>query len=298
MLRYAILLLPLILGCAAPVPPSEVADVRGDTLHVEAFGPTFRDGRAVGIDPSGRMYVADAGDDRVHILASNGSAISVVGGSGSGEYAFLTPSGVDPTNGLTLIVADAGNSRIQRFSRDGRLTASIPVPVNPEGVILGRPAEAEGIPRDVVEAQTGELYTIEELRGVVIRWDEHRSVQRVIGGPEDGEGRLQSPVALAIDPEGRLLVADNRLRSVQIYDTYGSYLGRIAGGTAVGVRSVAVSDTHIAVILENAILWYDLNGLFLSRNELDVPHPLVDAAFYQDQLVVLTARRLYRVSLN
>lgn len=278
------------------MPASAPVDIIADSLRVESFGPTFRDARALGIDPAGRIYVADAGDDRVHILAADGGLISALGGSGSGEYAFLRPAGVDPTNGLTLIVSDSGNGRIQRFSREGRLTASIPVPGNPEGILQGRPAEGVGIPGQIVEAQTGELYAIDEQRNVVIRWDEHRTIRRVIGGSDDGEGQLQSPIALALAPDGRLLVADNRLRSVLVYDTYGSYLGRIAQGTAAGVRSIAVSDTRIAIILEKSILWYDLNGMFQSASQLDVPDSLIDAAFHQEELILLTARRLHRLN--
>ena len=68
----------LILGCAAPVPSVVPTEIIADTLHVEAFGPTFRDTRAVGVDPAGRIYVADGGDDRVHILAADGLPISAI----------------------------------------------------------------------------------------------------------------------------------------------------------------------------------------------------------------------------
>ena len=57
-----------------------------------------------------------------------------------------------------------------------------------------------------------------------------------------------------------------------------------------------MSDSRIAIILEKTILWYDLNGLFRSASDLDVPDSLIDAAFHQEELILLTARRLYRLT--
>lgn len=299
--RRVVLALALLgaAGCAAPPALDTVGPVvEADTLLAVPFGPTFIEARAVGIDPSGRLYVADAGRDVVVELDPAGLPLASLGGPGAGDYALLTPSGLDPTTGLALYVADAGNGRIQRFSRERQLTGSITVPDDAEAARAGRPPTGgRGRPVDVASAATGELYAVEAQRGVVLRWDERRALERVIGTPEQGAGALREPVALALDPAGRLFVADAGHRAVLVYDVYGQYLRRIADGTAPGIRSVAVGRGRLVVVLPGHVLLYGLDGRLDQALAFALPEPLADAVVTDAGLVLLTRTRLYRAGL-
>jgi hypothetical protein len=292
--RPAIVLAALvgIGGCTAP--PALVAGgpALGDTLAVEAVGPIFEDARAVALDPTGALTVADAGAATVLVLEANGSLRSTLGGPGTGDYAFLDPSGVDPGNGLVLTVADTGNGRLQRFSRDGRLLDSTPVPTARDRAGEEEP-RGEGRPVAVAAAVTGELYAVEETGGVVLRWDDRRRFDRVIGGMEAGEGALRSPVGLALGPDGRLFVADRGHAAVLVYDAFGQYLRRIADGQLGGVVAVAVLGDRLAVVLPRAVRLYGLDGRPLDVLVPTTDASLVDVAGAGGTLYVLTRNRLF-----
>ncbi len=303
------LVISTLLAACAPRPfdAASHAGVPADTLAVQPFGPTFEDARAVGADPSGQLYVADAGAATIVTLTPEGLPLGTLGGPGTGDYAFLDPSDVDPTNGLVLVIADAGNGRIQRFSYDGRLIESTPVPANLNDGDAGQrevrdtPSSdrraGQGRPVAVASAITGELYAVEEVQGLVVRWDDRRRFDRIVGGLDAGEGALSEPVDLALGPDGRLFVADRGHAAVLVYDRFGLYLRRIADGTARDVRALAVIGERLVLVMPRQVRIYSLEGRLIDAFSVSLTEPLVDIAGTEFRFVLLTATRLFAADL-
>ncbi len=305
------MLMLTLAGCAARPPEPAEPLPAGDVLAAEPFGPTFEDAVALAADPAGRLYVVDAGPSVVVTLTPDGFPLNRLGGPGTGDYALLAPADVDPTNGLVLAVADAGNGRIQRFSSDGRLLETLRVPVNLDETDLPRSSRfgvsddggdtAEtggGRPIAVAAAVTGELFAVEELRGVVLRWDDQARSVRVVGGIGAGEGALREPVDLTLGPDGRLFVADRGWAAVLVYDPFGLYLRRIADGVARDIRAVTVVGDRLVLVLARQLLVYGLDGRQRGTFSFDLPAPLVDVAGSEEGLVLLTPTRLYHTALR
>lgn len=284
-------------GCAAPRPgPAPVPT--GTPLPATPIGPPLEDARALALDPTGALAIADAGAATVLLLDTLGVPLAGFGGPGTGEYAFIEPSGVDPGNGLVLTIADTGNGRLQRFSRDGRLLHSIPVPTG-RGRDAGEQGAGErgergaGRPIAVAAAVTGELYAIEETAGVVLRWDARRLFDRVIGGREEGEGALRVPVDLALGADGRLVVADRGHGALVVYDVFGQYLRRIGDGQLQGVVAVTVVGERLVAVLPGEVRLYGLDGRLAAAFVPRTGAPLVDAAGDGRRLFTLTRTRLF-----
>lgn len=293
----------LLAACAPRPVEAPLPEAPADTLAAQPFGPVFEDARALGSDPAGRLYVVDAGAATVVTLTAEGLPLGVLGGPGTGDYALLDPSDVDPTNGLRLDIADTGNARIQRFSSDGRLIASLPVPSDlRDGDARQRDLRdspttdrgaGQGRPIAVATAVSGEVYAVEEVQGLVVRWDDQRRFDRVVGGLDAGEGALSRPVDLALGPDGRLFVADRGHAAVLVYDRFGLYLRRIADGTARDLRAVAVVGDRLVLVLPRRLLVYGLDGRLLDTLAVALPDPLVDVDGSEGRLVLLTATRLF-----
>lgn len=293
MTRALLGLTVLLAGCAPQSAEPLAGGPEADTLGVQPLGLVrFEDARDLAVDPAGRLYVADAGAAVVVELTPEGVPLATLGGPGSGDYAFLGPSAVDPTNGLTLYVADAGNGRIQQFSRERRLLQTIPL-----GEARRSGLGGEGRPVAVASGATRDLYAVDELRGVVLHWDDALRLDRVIGDLESGDGALREPVDVAVGPDGRLFVADRGHAAVLVYDAFGLYLRRIAAGTARSVRALGIHRDRLLVVLPDRVLVYGLDGRLRRALAVSLDQPLVDAALVGDALVLLTPTRLFSSAL-
>jgi DNA-binding beta-propeller fold protein YncE len=271
----------------------------------------FEDAQSVALDPAGRLYVADAGRDAVVRLSPVGSRYesAALGGSGTGEGEFDAPADVDPTNGLVIVVADAGNARLQRFSAEFQHLESLPVqgdataqrdPARGQPVYQrtdpGLQDFGDGRPVSVAVNPSDETFALDGDRGVVVKWDAARRVVRVWGGFEDGARRLTDPVALAYR-EDRLYVADPGRGAVVVYDEFGGPVRTLARPLAEGVRNVAADDEALYVVLPRRVLTYSLRGRLRRVTGVNLDAPLVDAAPSEDALFLLTASRLLRLEL-
>ncbi|MXW63728.1 MAG: hypothetical protein F4Y00_02965 [Bacteroidetes bacterium SB0662_bin_6] len=274
-----------------------------DTLRATPLpGVDFVDARAIGVDPFGGVYVADAGRDVIYTMNGRGGRSAVLGGPGSQEGAFDDPVDVDPTNGLVLYVADAGNRRIQIFSRSGAYLGAVPLMRTDEDisarVTYRRQDEAAadysfGIPVAVATSSANEIFAVDADRGVVRKWDQDRRPAGVIGGIDAGRGALVDPVDIAVGADRLLYVADRGAESLMVYDQYGTFVRTIGSGLA-GLRAVVVDGGRVYAVLAHSLVAYDETGRFERCLEIDMDTHIVDVAAGTDgTLYVLGVQRMY-----
>jgi hypothetical protein len=277
-----------------------------DTLFADpVLVSRFAEARAMGVDQYGLLYVVDAGDATIRQLDPTGEVLATMGGPGKGDYEFDDPSDIDPSNGVVFLIADAGNNRVKRFSREFLHLESIPLDVSSLNPSAGRGGfrENDGSPLEYVQGRpiavagtmSGEIYAIDEEEGVVVKWNPSRDVSRVFGSYGDGAGALVEPVALALDVEGNVYVGDRGHGAILVFDRFGAYIRRLADGHAATVAGLAAFRDGLLVVLADRILVYDLNGLLRRTLALKVDGAYVDAAVRKDALYVLLSDRLYMV---
>jgi hypothetical protein len=92
-------------------------DVPEIPAEIVPFARGFSVINAMYVGPSGMVYVIDRRRNFLIRLASDGSRLDSLGGTGSGFSQFNQPFAVDATNDLKIYVADTGNRRVQLFDR-------------------------------------------------------------------------------------------------------------------------------------------------------------------------------------
>lgn len=285
MMRGALALIGLVgLASACAAPPAAVERMPEGGVLLSRFG----DARAVATDRAGRLYVADAAASEVVVLDTTGAVLNRLGGTE--DQPFLDVADVDPTNGQAVFVADAGGGRIVRFTAEGRAVEVISVPRVADldgrhgGEGIGRPVAVASGPGDV-------LYAIEAERGVVLRWNANRQLDRVLGGPASSMP-LRSPHALALSETGSLLVADQD--RIVVFDAFGAVEGSVSVEGAGRVGNVAIGEGTGLAVTDKGVLRLDgFVGI-----PADVGEPLVDVAIGDRHAFLLTSSRLVRVPLE
>lgn len=210
----------------------------------------------VAVDKEGNVYVADTYHDRVQLITKDGQVRTLAGAAGPG-YAdggaldaalFDTPCGVAVSEAGDIYVADTGNDRLRKITKDGQVSTlnlfeppdnqsangATPTPspggANPAPVSV-TPFELSN-PVGLAVTRDGFIYVSELDRGRVVQVAPDGAARVIAGrgGPgfADGEGRAEArfnqPAGLALAPDCSLVVADGAnylLRRVSPFEAKG-----------------------------------------------------------------------------
>ncbi len=272
-----------------------------DTLHVEPGIGSYLDARAIGIDPQGRVYVVDAGRHIVEVRDTNGNILFELGGPGSEEGEFDEPSGVDPTNGLAIVVADAGNARLQRFTGRYQLIESVPlysrgpetlgstVPSSTRISHDGR-SSSRGRPTSVAVSSTGEIFAIDEAADLVVKWDATRKYAGTIGSSST-YARLEDPVDLDIIDD-LLFVADRGRKRIVVYDLFGGMVTEF--GRLHQLVGLAGGNGLLWVLHGQRVSVFTPSGTLVSQFVLSQSADYRDLTITRNALLLLSKTSFFR----
>ena len=225
---------------------------------------------ALAVADDGSLLVAD-GRNRIDRFHPGGALLNSWGkaGTGVGEFLFGSGRGNDAgaggglatANGL-LYVADSGNDRIQRFTVQGTQASVILPP--------GELAHPKGL-----AVRGTRLYIADDQRHRILVTDTGGRILGSIGGGSGSRpGQLNFPYGVALDPQGRLFVADNlnhrivrfsNASSGYVYKArWGSY-GRGPGQLAFvrGIAADRAGNVYVANTGNDRIDVFDRGGRLL-----------------------------------
>ena len=283
------------------------ASARQPDTTLSAAGPiaTFSRAGSLSIGPDGRLFVVERDLDQVLVFSADGVLIDRMGGPGFEEGRFDDPTDVDPGIGLVISVADAGNSRVQRFTRDFRFIESVPVDAlslasdgageadNPNFRVgaSGQERPPGGRPIAVTTSAADDLYVVDARARAVFRWDRDRRRHSVLGR-DPGPGELISPIDL-VAMSNRLFVADAGCRCVVVFDQFGTFIRKIAADRLPGVEAIDHSGDDLLITTAQRLFVYTIDGRRLREIAVAIDGGLIDAAYADGRYYLLTGNGLY-----
>lgn len=171
---------------------------------------------AVAVTGDNQVVVADGASNRIVRFSNTGGLIDSWGGNGTalGKFHFGAGGGNDAAaggglaaSGSTLYIVDTGNDRVVRFSASGGNGAEIVPPgtlQNPRGVAV----------------RATRMLVADDQHHRVAAFDTGGHLLASIGaGQGAGPGQLNFPYGVAIDPQGRVFVADDMNQRIVRYST-------------------------------------------------------------------------------
>ena len=193
-----------------------VSTVAGDGAVGYVDGPAaqarFNGPVGIAVDAQGNVFVADTYNDRIRLVSPDGQVSTVAGGSTPGfadgdrnTSLFDTPCGIVVAIDGTLIVADTGNDRLRKITKDGNVS-TMNATVNGENL---------SSPIGLALTHDNFIYVTELDRSRVLQIAPDGSAHVIAGtGPGFANGsdntRFNQPTGIAIDPRnGELYVADS-----------------------------------------------------------------------------------------
>ena len=176
-------------------------------------------------DAAGNLYVADAENNVIRKITTNGVVSTLAGTRGRAGYVdgegttaqFNWPFGLAVDSATNVYVADHGNHVIRKITPDSKVSTLAGCPGNP-GNRGGKAAEAQfKDPAGVAVDQAGNVYVADSGNDLIRMISTNGIVSVLAGGSEfrgeivDGKGaaaHFSRPKGIAIDQTGILYVAD------------------------------------------------------------------------------------------
>ena len=296
-----LLLLMLCLSCT--LPESEVAQPveilpsnreRKAPLilgirYIETLGRTgqgageFRTPLGLAIDEEGRIYIADAGNNRVQVIDDAGHFIIEFGSRGwqTGEFDHPTDIALSFQRSYRLYVADTGNNRVQYCNFVDQIfyllseSADDILLDRPEGIGIGRngevyvvdtgnhrwiefnvagvPVVARGNfgsgseqlwnPTDLDVDAHGNVYIVDTGNHLIKKYDFSGNPIDMWGGEGDALGQLREPKCIALDEWNYLYVTDSGNRRIQVFAPDGRSITEFSTAELLEPAGIAVSKT-------------------------------------------------------
>jgi peptidylglycine monooxygenase len=168
------------------------------------------------VDDAGRVHVAQRGTNRPVLVFGRDGALAGTWGEGT----LAEPHYINKAPDGSLLVADRDAHQILRFDAGGRLLQAIGTRHAPH---FNAPFNS---PTAAAQSASGEIYVADGYgNSNVHRFTADGRFIESWGGQGTEAGKFTTPHAVAIDSEGRVLVADRENNRVQVFRRDGHFLG-------------------------------------------------------------------------
>ena len=254
----------------------------------------FNTPRAMAVDTTGNIFVADTGNERIEKFSPTGTFLSIIGTKGSGHGQLADPNGIAIDRSSNIYVAEIDSKhRVQKLGPDGTFVA----------------AWAPGLfgPRRIAIGPDDSIYVVDSGRNRIVKFSPDGQVLTTWGSDGSGDGQFSGVSSVAVDPTtNKSYVADPLNKRIQVFDPTGRFLTKWPvpeWGQPLGFEDLAIDPDRDRVYASsghmNIILVFDLQGNRIGTlapmppDKLEGPSGL---ALAKDKLFVLNAASA-RVSL-
>jgi DNA-binding beta-propeller fold protein YncE len=175
--------------------------------------------KAVAIDASSNVYIADESDSKVRKFDADLRPVSW-GDPNRATRNLDAPAGIAFDSRGFMYVTDAASSCVVKFDRDGRIVAK-------RGGPGARNTEFNA-PTGIAVDKSDNLYVADTGNHRVVKYSAGGGVMKVWGGQGTTGGTFMYPTGIAVNAENQIIVVDKWGR-VQVFSADGALLAEFAG---------------------------------------------------------------------
>jgi len=232
------------------------------------FGPDsgqFKYPTGVATDPTGNVYVAEQGNNRIQKFSSTGTYLTQWGTGGSGPGQFNRPYGVATDNSGYVYVTDADNHRVEKFTNAG-------VYVTNWGT-FGSGDGQFNTPALLTTDSAGDVYVVDYGNDRIQRFTGTGTFVTKWGSLGTGNGQFTFPTGIAVDAAHNVYVSDYNNHRIEKFTDTGTYLAQWgAFGTGngqfnspAGVATDCFGDVYVADLGNQRVEVFSGSGTYVNQ---------------------------------
>ena len=182
----------------------------------------FTNAVSMTVDGKGFIYVLDKDRNEIYKLDSNLNIVKKAGGKGWTSGLFDSPTYIDASSGLDIIVSDGNNYRVQRLDLNLAFISELKTD---QPTFLEEYQFRTPIATIVVNAS--DLYIVDDENKRIVIFPRGFEPSNSFGGFNSPKGRLTEPVKIAKDSDNLIYLLDKATNSIKVYDNFGTYVKEI-----------------------------------------------------------------------
>lgn len=221
------------------------------TLEKKASVKDFMDAVSVTVDGKENIYVLDAAANQIVKYSNNLEYKKRNGKQGWAEGQYDSPTYIDGSSGLDILVSDGKNFRLQRLDLE----------LNPISMLYTDLADfSEELrfrtPVASLVMNSNQLFVIDKDNQRIVVYNDGRIASGVFGDFKSGKGKLGEPVKLLKDSKNFVYVLDKELKAVMRFDNLGNFVKKIE---ITGLENFSIRDNILYLFDGSEITKYDLD---------------------------------------
>ena len=263
--------------------------------YVYSFGQSFVYQKTIGkfseatsfsINPSGNIFVTDAGTNELIKIDKEGKVLVSRGGYGWSPSTFDYPSDVFAQT-LRISVADKNNNRIQFFDKDLTFLSEFTTKERDDELYSFQ------YPTAAAFSYQGDLFILDSDNSRILKYNLSGDFILEIGSYDAGDFTLNNPLTFAVSPDGKLFVLDDN--KIVLFDQYGTGLSYIKAG--FNAENINITFTNLVISNSEKIKFADLSSSpvilkeFIPDGDL-LNGEIVEALLFESNLYILTGRNI------
>ena len=258
--------IPVLLLVASVLAAQPRENIRLEISIVQSIGGPgdgngqFQYPNGLDVAPTGILYVADTGNNRIQSFDANGSFLTQIGGFGWNSEQFQQPMDICCRNALDVYVADKENNRIERYDKDLHWITSL----------YSDPSADENLqfalPISLGMNMHGELYVLDREYNRAIKFNSSFEPILRFADFDWGDGALKTPGHIHVSEDDLVYISDMEKGCVNLYDGYGNYLHNIGLGVLSAPTGVCNGPSGLVLVVDNDLdqmLIFEKSGRFV-----------------------------------
>lgn len=247
----------------------------------------FSEATSFSINPTGNIFVTDAGSNELIKMDKIGNVIVSRGGYGWAPSTFDYPADVFAQT-LRIAVADKNNNRIQFFDKDLTFLSEFTTKEKDDELYSFQYPVASAF------SYQGDLFILDSDNARILKYNLIGDFILEIGSYDAGDFSLNNPVTFAVSPDGKLFVINEN--KIILFDQFGNGLSIIDAG--FNAENINITFNNLVINNSTKIKYADLSSSPVILKEFKPEHDFIDgdiieALLFDSKLFILTSRSIF-----